>query len=256
MTIHNYIDELIKEVPKDLLSGKASTPASNFMFNVNPKCSKLDNETSVMYHHLTAKLLYVSKRVCPNILTAVSFLCTRVQEPDQDDWKKLGRCLKHLSNTADLKYTLAVDDSWTIRWWVGALYRVYPGMKSHTGATMSMGQGCAYSMSRKQKLNTRSSTEAELVGANDAMSMILWIHRFVEAQGYMVNENTLYQDNQSAMLLEKNGKMSNSKCTRHLEICFFFITNYAAKKNLRIEHCPTDDLVSGQAITMIQVHQA
>jgi hypothetical protein len=85
MTIHDYIDELIKEVPEDLLSGKASTPASNFLFNVNPKCSKLDNKTSAMYHHLTAKLLYLSKRVHPNILTAASFLCTRVQEPDQDD---------------------------------------------------------------------------------------------------------------------------------------------------------------------------
>ena len=243
MTMRDYIDELIKEVPEDLLSGKASTPASNFLFNVNPKCSKLGNETSVMYHHLTAKLLYLSKRVRPDILTAVSFLCTRVQEPDQDDWKKLGRCLKYLSNTADLKYTLAVDDSWTIRWWVDASYGVHPDMKSHTGATMSMGQGCVYSMSRKQKLNTRSSTEAELVGANDAMSMILWIRRFVEAQGYMVNENTLYQDNQSAMLLEKNGKMSSSKRTRHLEIRFFFITDNVAKKNLRIEHCPTDDMV-------------
>jgi hypothetical protein len=31
-----------------------------------------------------------------------------------------------------------------------------------------------YSMSLKQNLNTRSSTKAELVGVNDAMSMILW----------------------------------------------------------------------------------
>jgi hypothetical protein len=54
------------------------------------------------------------------------------------------------------------------------------------------------------------------------------------------------------MLLEKNGKMSNSKCTRHLEICFFFITNYAAKKNLRIEHCPTDDMVSGFYTKLLQ----
>jgi hypothetical protein len=102
-------------------------------------------------------------------------------------------------------------------------------MKSHTGATMSMGQG--------------GTTEAELNGAKGTMSMILWICRFVEAQGYMVNENTLYHDNQSAMLLEKNGKMSSSKHTQHLEIRFFFITNIVAKKNLRIEHCPTDDMV-------------
>jgi Reverse transcriptase (RNA-dependent DNA polymerase) len=88
MTMNDYITELFKEVPDDLLKGTASTPASNYLFNVNPSCKKLDNETAVMYHHLTAKLLYLSKRVQPDLLTTVSFLCTRVQSPDEDDWKK------------------------------------------------------------------------------------------------------------------------------------------------------------------------
>jgi len=108
---------------------------------------------------------------------------------------------------------------------------------------MSMGRGCVYSMSRKQKLNTRSSTEAELVGVNDAMSMILWTRLFLQGQGYTVADNILYQDNQSAMLLEKNSKMSSSKRTRHLEIRFFFVTDNVEKKHLRIEYCPTDDMV-------------
>ena len=243
MTMDDYIQELIKEVPDDLFKGTAASPAGNHLFNVNPNCEKLDNETAVIYHHLTAKLLYLAKRIRPDLLTAVSFLCTRVQCPDFDDWKKLGRCLIYLRNTADLKYTLAADGTWVIRWWVDASYGVHPDMKSHTGATMSMGRGCVYSMSRKQKLNTRSSTEAELVGVNDAMSMILWTRLFLQAQGYTVEDNIIYQDNQSAMLLEKNGKMSSSKRTRHLEIRFFFVTDNVAKKHLRIEYCPTDDMV-------------
>jgi hypothetical protein len=97
-------------------------------------------------------------------------------------------------------------------------------MKSHIGATMSMGRGCVHSMSHKQKLNSRSSTKAELVGVNDAMSMILWTCLFLQDQGgYTVEDNILYQDNLSAMLLEKNLKMSSSKCTRHLEIWFFLL---------------------------------
>jgi hypothetical protein len=91
-------------------------------------------------------------------------------------------------------------------------------MKSHTGgATMlSMGTGCVYSMSSSTK-------KAELVGVNDAMNMVLWCRLFLEAQGFTVIDNILYQDNESAMLLEKNGKMSSSKHTRHLEIGFFFV---------------------------------
>jgi hypothetical protein len=165
-----------------------------------------------------------------------------VQSPDLDDWKKLGRCLRYLRDSAHLKYTLLADGTWMIQWWVDAYYGVHPDMRSHTGATMSMGTGCVYSMSRRQCLNTRSSTKAELVGVNDAMNMVLWCHLFLEAQGFTVTNNILYQDNQSAMLLEKNGKMSSSMCTRHLEIQFFFVTDNVANKKLRIEYCPTDDM--------------
>jgi hypothetical protein len=81
------------------------------------------------------------------------------------------------------------------------------------------------------------------VGVNNAMSMILWTRRFLEGQGYTVTDNVLYHDNQSAMLLEKNGKMSSSKRTRHLHIRFFFVTDNVNQKNLRIEYCPTDSML-------------
>jgi hypothetical protein len=50
---------------------------------------------------------------------------------------------------------------------VDASYAVHPDMKSHTGGLMSMGTGGLICKSSKQKLNTKSSTEAELVGASD-----------------------------------------------------------------------------------------
>jgi len=37
------------------------------------------------------------------------------------------------------------------------------------------------------------------------MTMALWTKHFLEAQGYQVNDNVIYQDNQSAILLENNG---------------------------------------------------
>jgi hypothetical protein len=243
MTMNDYISQLLEETPDELLKGPVTSAAGNHLFKVNPRSERLDEETAVIYHHLTAKLLYLAKRVRPDLQTAVSFLCTRVQSPDVDDWKKLGRCLTFLRDTKDEVFTLSADGSWTIKWWVDASYAVHPDMKSHTGATMSLGEGCVYSMSTKQKLNTRSSTEAELVAVNDAMSKILWTRLFIQAQGYRVSDNIVYQDNQSAMLLEKNGKMSSSKRTRHLEIRFFYVTDNVGKKHMRIEYCPTDDML-------------
>ena len=74
-----------------------------------------------------------------------------------------------------------------------------------------MGQGFPIVSSTKQKLNTRSLTETEIMGADDFMLMICWTQQFLEAQGYKVSDNILFQDNKSAILLESNGKASSSK---------------------------------------------
>jgi hypothetical protein len=55
----------------------------------------------------------------------------------------------------------------------GRFFAVHPDMKSHTGAVMSTGKGCVYGVSCRQRLNTTSSTEAELVGMSDVMGLIL-----------------------------------------------------------------------------------
>ena len=94
-------------------------------------------------------------------------------------------------------------------------FAVHPDMKSHTGSTMFFGdsKGVIQTASRKQKLNTKSSTKVELVGVDNMSVMILWTMLFLEAQGWYVTKNIIYQDNQSAILLDKNGKKSSSKWT-------------------------------------------
>ena len=86
---------------------------------------------------------------------------------------------------------------------------------------MTLGQGTVTSISKKQKLNTRSSTEAELVGSDDIMGDILWSQKFLEAQGYKVKHNILEQDNNSTIILQQNRNQNQSQCTRHLDICYF-----------------------------------
>ena len=54
----------------------------------------------------------------------------------------------------------------------------------------------------------------------------------------------MYQDNQSAILLENNGKKSSSKRTRHINIRYYFITDRIKNGKLEIEYCPTDDMVA------------
>jgi len=92
-------------------------------------------------------------------------------------------------------------------------------MRSHTGVVMILVKGAMYYASTKQKLNTKSSMEAELVAIDDAMAQVLRTRHFLVAQGEYVPTTTIYQDSKSTILLAENGKQSSSRWTRHLNIC-------------------------------------
>ena len=108
-------------------------------------------------------------------------------------------------------------------------------MRSHTGAALTMGKGAMLSLSTKQKINTKSSTEAELVGVDDAMNFVVWSKLFFDWQfkDYNPSEptsqigktNILLQDNTSAIQLEQYGKRSSTKRTRHISIRYFYVTD-------------------------------
>jgi len=172
-----------------------------------------------------------------------SYLCTKVREPTSVEWKQLVRLMKYLNGTKEKVLILRADNMRVIKWFVDASFAVHSDFKSHTGAVMTFGGGAIQSLLRKQKLNTKSSTEAELVGADDAAVMILWTRFFLEAQGYGVDKNILFQDNKSAILLEVNGRKSAGKRSRVLNVRYFFLTDQVEKGTLSIEYCPTDDML-------------
>lgn len=126
---------------------------------------------------------------------------------------------------------------------IDASFATHADMKSHIGATMSLGKGSPYSMLKKQQINTKSSTEAEVVGVDDAMPLVIWTRNFLMAQGFNVTDNVVYQDNQSAMLLERNGQASSRRHTRHINIWYFFVADRIKNGELRVEYCPTGDML-------------
>jgi hypothetical protein len=244
VTMIDYIKMILHDAPKEM-RGSAATPAANHLFQVNTvNPIPLDKDKAEIYVHTVMQLLYLSQRARPDIRSAVSFLCGRLTKPDQDDYKKLTRVVKYLDSTVDMPLVLSADASGKIRWWVDASYAVHSDMKSHTGGTMSLGKGSIYSTANKQKLVTRSSTEAEVVGVHDVMPQLIWTAHFLDGQGMKIDESILYQDNTSSILLEKNGRSSSTKRTRHMNIRYFFIKDQVDSKRVKIEHCPTGDMLA------------
>jgi hypothetical protein len=137
-----------------------------------------------------------------------------------------------------------------MKWWMDAAYAVHPDMKSHTGGAFTLGSGVIYGTSTCQKLNTKSSTKVELVAVNDVLPQVLWTKYFLKAQGYSPTDTVIYQDNQSAILLENNGRAFSSKRTHHLNIRYFFIHDrIESKKKFGLN-------IAGQAIWWQNIFQS
>ena len=76
------------------------------------------------------------------------------------------------------------------------------------------------------------------------LPQLIWTTHFLKGQGVKVNESVLFQDNMSSMLLEKNGRASSLKRTRHMNIRFFFIKDRVESKEVCIEYCPTGKMLA------------
>ena len=232
------IDMFLDDITRD-----AATPATPYLFK-NRGAKDLDEKRADNFHSVTALLLFISRRSRLDIQTAVAYLCTRVAKPNEDDWKKLKRVLQYLRGSIDLVLTLGADDIANMQAWVDVAYAVHEDCKSHTGGVMSWGWGVVLSMCKKQKLNTKSSTEGEIVGVSDYLPNMIWGKMFLEAQGYKIKENTLYQDNQAAMKILKNGKASSGQKTKHMDARYFFIKDRCESEGIDIKYCPTEIMIA------------
>jgi hypothetical protein len=77
--------------------------------------------------------------------------------------------------------------------------------------------------------------ELVLIGVDDKISRVLWTKRFLEWQEFVVKLHIIYQDNTSTMKLERNGKESSGKRTRHFDIKYFYVTDLISRDEVEIE---------------------
>src|SRR5210317_1489638 len=218
-----YVQNMINDFSVNLEDSSSNTPAGDWLFETRNNSKNLNDNMAQEFHTMVAKGLFLCKCARPDIQTTIAFLTTRVKEPDEDDWKKLLRMMRYLNGSKDLVLTLSADGTGICKWYIDASYAVHNDLKGHTGSAMTMGKGSIQSKSIKQELNTKSSTESELVETDDILPDALWTGYFLKAQGYESTKSIIAQDNKSAMLLETNGPMSSSKRTKHINIRYFLL---------------------------------
>jgi membrane-bound inhibitor of C-type lysozyme len=241
LSMPSYIEQVIKET--DIGNGIAATPAALDLFDIDDDSPLLSGDSKEAFHTSVAKLLYLSKRARPDILLPVTFLCTRVQYPTEQDLKKLKRVIKYLNGTKGLIMKIQkTGDVSHVNVFCDASFAVHKNMRSHTGAIISVGNTAVFYKCNKQKLNTKSSTEAELVALSDVLPQAINTSNFIAEQigGKVIP--TFHEDNKSTISMVKNGK-ALAESTRHINIRYFLISDYLEQGLIDIQYVNTKDQV-------------
>jgi hypothetical protein len=190
---------------------------------------------------LVMAYLYVCTRARPDIFLAISYLCTRTKSPTKGDERKLRKICAYITNTISLALVFTPSEDMEVVSWVDASYAVHEDAKSHSGTVITAGleRGSpVFIRSRKQKLVSRSSTEAELISLHDSSPQVIWTRQLLEELGHAQGPATVYQDNKSTIFMAKRGS-GNFNRTRHIAVRYFSVKQLIEDKMVTIQYLPT-----------------
>jgi hypothetical protein len=242
--MRSYIEDILKLYGKKVRD--YLIPASGNMFIVQDTSQPLVEKAK--FHLIVTKLLYLGKRGRPDVLLPVQFLCTRVKSPDVEDAKKLERVLGYLSMTHH--WTRAFDNSPfdRVQTYIDASFATHCDGKSQSGCMVMLGNTLVHEACQKQKLVTKSSTEAELVVLSDYLMEGELIKEFLMDMGTMMDEDLVtnvhlvFQDNQSAIALVK-GDGGNMR-SKYMKVRREYVKERLGTGEVEIEFKPTGQMIA------------
>jgi hypothetical protein len=226
---------------------KKSTPGTRDIFNVDDESPKLNEHEREAFHSMTAKILYLAKRARPDILTVVSFLCTRVTKATEEDNNKLHRLIGYLKQTVNRKLILRPNNNMQLKAYIDAAFALHSDAKSQTGVIIFANGAPVYVASRKQKCMTKSPTEAELVGLTDHIGIVELFHEF---WCFLIGDDDItkplvYQDSTSVLTLITQG--GGATRTKHMRARVYLAKESIDENRIEVKHCEAERMYADGA---------
>jgi hypothetical protein len=225
------------------LQEKVLSPGASYLFERSNDSPLLNDKDRMVYHTDVATAAYAGQRTRGDINAVIGELSKRVRAPTEEDDKKLNRLISYLKATRDVPLRLGCDLNPTITVSIDAAFANRESMKSTSGMCVTLGTGFFITSSKVQKINSKSSTEAEIIAVSDGMNLPLWLMDFIKEQGHEKCTIVIEQDNQSAITLLTKGR-STSETTRFIAIRYYWINQYILNKVVKLVYVPTDDMIA------------
>ena len=238
VSMEGFVNDLMRQMG---VTGHRITPATDNLFEPG-ESEELNDEDREEYHSVVAKLLYLGTHVRPDILTTVSYLCTRVNRPTELDQGKLWRLLQYVNGTTGHCIVLDVTAGMHLTAHIDASFGTHEDGKSHTGMCVMFGDGCVMAKSTKQKIVTKNSTEAELVALSDKISDVMRCHELIVELGYDVGTPVVMQDNASTISLVTRG--GGKPRTKHMRVRQNVVLELVRNNELVVQYESTKNMLA------------
>lgn len=216
--------------------GTANAPHKADLFDEDGQCNTLNEESRKNYHSWVMKILYR-----PDVLLTTSYLSSKVQNPNEKDMNI--HLLRYLHRTAQRKLRFRKGNQVSLATFVDAAYAVHADGRSRTGILITMAGATILAKSSKQKMATKSSTEAEVLALSDGTSELLWVLEFLEAQGHNVKPGVIKQDNRSVITLMSKPKLQSNR-TKHFKAREAFVRDYVKEGEIVLEDTRSNEMAA------------
>jgi transposase InsO family protein len=199
-------------------------------------------ENERLFKQLIGSLIYLSNSTRPDICFSVNQLARNMQKPRMEDWKSGKRILRYLQGTKDIKLIYSKEKS-ELCGFSDASYAEDKKDRHSTSGQVHLKNGGAISWkSKKQKIVSLSSMEAEYIALTDATKEGIWLKKMEKELNGNQTILTIYEDNQSA-IKTANNKIHNDR-SKHIDVRFHFIREKIENGELKLVYCPTEYMVA------------
>ena len=187
------------------------------------------------YRHLLGKLIYLTV-TRPNITYVVSVLRQFMHEPHMVHWEGALGVLTYIKRAPGKGLIYRRHDHLRIEAYSDAGYagdKVY--QKSTTWSCIYVGGNLVTWCSRKQKVISCSSAEAEYRVMPATAREMVWLQSFVQDLGITTSmPMPMHCDNQAAIFI--SGNLAFHEMTKHIEIDYHFIRDKVLRGVISTPH--------------------
>ena len=196
------------------------------------------------YREAIGALLYISTRTRPDIAAAVGILSRHCESPSQENWIAVKRVMRYLKGTIELGLIfewnkdrkMPTVNAYADADWAGDLC----DRKSTSGTVVLVNGTPGIWKSRKQVGVALSSTEAEFIAMSECVKDVTWVRTMLGELNLLTNApTTIWEDSQGAIQWS-----SSEKRAKHVDIRYFFVKDEARCGNIKVQYCPTDDMIA------------